>query len=239
MFFPYTFSPLSTSSNFTNLWCTPKQNQAPFLNRKDPQRNPLRHLGRYQPTRQWKNVGKFFSHIYCSWFSSLYVFSPIRSLPYQLCWILHIFDVPQNKTKPLFLSSKDPQRTPFKHLGGYHPTTQLKNVGKVFSHIYCSWFSPLYVFSPIRSLPYQFCPNLQIFNVPQNKTKPLFLVARIPKEHPLRHLGGYHPTRQWKNVWKFFFSYILFLILFPIRFLPWPHFWCVLFCKRLDDPDHP
>ena len=129
----------------------------------------------------------FFSYIL------FLIFSPIRFLPYTFSPLstfcnLQIFDVPQNKTKPLFLVARIPKEHPLRHLGD--------TTNKAMKECWTSFFSYILflIFSPIRFLPYTFSPlstfcNLPIFDVPQNKTKPLFLVARIPKEHPLRHLG--------------------------------------------------
>ena len=126
-FLPYTFSPLSIFSNFANLQCTPKQNQAPFLSSKDPQRTAFKTLGGIPPHKAMKECWKvFFSYIL------FLIFSPIRFLPYTFS-PLSIFSnfanlqcTPKQNQAP-FLSSKDPQRTSFKTLGGggrYQPTRQ-------------------------------------------------------------------------------------------------------------------
>ena len=137
-FLPYTFSPLFTFSNFANLWCTPKQNQAPFLSSKDPHRTPFKTLEGLLLHKAMKECWKvFFSY------KLFLIFSPIRFLPYTFSPLsiltnLQNFNVPQNKTKPLLIVARIPKEHPFRHLEGIPPHKAKIECWKVFSHIYCS-----------------------------------------------------------------------------------------------------
>ena len=85
------------------------------------------------------------------------------------------------------------------------------------------------ILPPIRSPPYTFFPvykTLIFFHIfiPQKHAMPLFFKAWIPKENPFKTLGGLIPHKAYKYLFLVEWTYILFLILPPIRSPPYTFF---------------
>ena len=119
-------------------------------------------------------------------FSPLYVFSPIRFLPYTFSplslSLLFFYIFPQKNTMPLFFMHNIPKENPLRH----------RRISPLQGSIsMLSLYRPLYN-SP-DSIPYTFSPlshSLLFFYIfPQKNTMPLFFMHNIPKENPLRHRG--------------------------------------------------
>ena len=119
---------------------------------------------------------------------------------------------------PLFLVERIPKENPFKTLRGYLPYLAITLRWMCLHRVYIVpdslpyTFSPLYVFSPINYLSYLL--------IPQKKTMPLFLVARIPKENPFKTLGGYFPYLAITLCWMCLHRVYIVPDSLPYKFFP-------------------